>query len=190
MKLAFAVPLGGLEPVATGVGGLEGTILAKDGFLYAADAWGTPYKIDATSGTKGKIVWICDTGITKDPTRDRLANRGIALYGNNVITNLIDGRVVACNNSTGAVDWQKQVTKNPARASPARRWSPATRSWSASPLATGRRAASSPRSMPIPARKLGASTPCPSRASRGPKPGSATRRRTPAAGRPAARRSG
>ena len=114
MKLAFAVPLNGLEPSSFGVGALEGTVLAKDGFLYAVDGWGTPYKIDATSGKEGKIVWICDTGITKDPTSGLLiANRGLALSGNNVITNLNDGRVVACDDSTGQVAWQTQVTKNP-----------------------------------------------------------------------------
>ncbi|MDB5561360.1 MAG: hypothetical protein JWN11_778, partial [Hyphomicrobiales bacterium] len=34
LKLAFAVPLGGLEPSSFGVGGIEATPLAKDGFLY------------------------------------------------------------------------------------------------------------------------------------------------------------
>ncbi len=114
MKLAFAVPLGGLEPSSFGIGGLEGTVLAKDGFLYVTDPWGTPYKIDATSGKQGKIVWTCDTGINKDPSAGILvANRGAALYGNTVITNLSDGRVVACDDATGQVAWQTQVTKNP-----------------------------------------------------------------------------
>src|ERR1700709_2349011 len=35
MKLAFAVPLNGLEPSSFGIGALEGTVLAQDGFLYA-----------------------------------------------------------------------------------------------------------------------------------------------------------
>ncbi|HVW91597.1 MAG TPA: PQQ-binding-like beta-propeller repeat protein [Devosia sp.] len=114
LKLAFAVPLGGLEPDAFGYGALEGTPLAKDGFLYVTDGWGTPYKIDATSGKVGKVLWTCDTGITKDPTASvLLANRGLALYENTVITNLSDGRVVACDDATGQVVWQTQVTKNP-----------------------------------------------------------------------------
>ncbi|MDR3475039.1 MAG: PQQ-binding-like beta-propeller repeat protein [Devosia sp.] len=114
LKLAFAVPLAGLEPSAFGVGALEGTVLAKDGFLYATDAWGTPYKIDATSGKEGKLVWVCDTGIEKDPTLGiLLANRGAALYGDTVITNLSDGRVVACDDSTGKVVWQTKEAANP-----------------------------------------------------------------------------
>jgi len=114
LKLAFAVPLGGLEPNANGTGALEGTILAKDGFLYATDGWGTPYKIDVSDGKQARIIWACDTGITKDPTSvASIVNRGAALYGNNVITNLNDGRVVACDDATGKVAWQTQVTKNP-----------------------------------------------------------------------------
>ncbi|RYE69845.1 MAG: PQQ-dependent dehydrogenase, methanol/ethanol family, partial [Oxalobacteraceae bacterium] len=44
LKLAFAVPLGGTEPAGFGQGGFEATPLAKDGFLYVVDPWGTPYK--------------------------------------------------------------------------------------------------------------------------------------------------
>lgn len=114
LKLAFAVPLGGLEPSSFGIGALEGTVLAKDGFLYPTDPWGTPYKIDVTSGKQGKIVWTCDTGVNKDPSAGILiANRGAALYDNTVITNLSDGRVVACDDSTGQVVWQSQITQNP-----------------------------------------------------------------------------
>lgn len=110
MELAFAVPLGGLEPSGFGVGYMEGTPLVDDGFMYVADPWGTPYKIDVSSGTKGQILWVCDTGIEKDPTSGvLLANRGLALLGNNVITALVDGRVVACDMESGEVVWDQQV---------------------------------------------------------------------------------
>ncbi len=113
MHLAFAVPLGGLEPNAFGVGGMEGTPLVDNGSMYVSDPWGTPYKIDVSSGKKGQIVWVCDTGIDKDPSGGvLLANRGLALSGNLVITALTDGRVVACDSKTGDVVWQKQVGKN------------------------------------------------------------------------------
>src|SRR6202045_3897801 len=52
LKLAYAVPLGGL----TGGEFLEATPLADDGFLYITDAWGVLYKIDATAGNVGRIV--------------------------------------------------------------------------------------------------------------------------------------
>jgi alcohol dehydrogenase (cytochrome c) len=89
---------------------MEGTPLAKDGFLYVTDPWGTPYKIDVTSGKSGRIAWICDTGIDKDPSyAGVLASRGLALWNNLVIAALNDGRVVACSDETGEVVWERQV---------------------------------------------------------------------------------
>lgn len=114
MNLAFAVPLGGLEPSAFGIGYMEGTPLVDNGFMYASDPWGTPYKIDVSSGTQGKMVWICDIGVEKDPSRGiLLAHRGLALSGNNVITALNDGRVVACDSETGDIVWDKQIATEP-----------------------------------------------------------------------------
>jgi len=112
MRLAFAVPISGLEPSGYGVGTMETTPLVDDGFMYVSDPWGTPYKIDVSSGTKGEVVWVCDTGIEKDPSAGTLlAHRGLALSGNNVITALNDGRVVACDAETGDVVWDQQVAK-------------------------------------------------------------------------------
>src|SRR5262249_8459434 len=60
LKLAFAVPLGG----QVGNGVIEATPLAEDGFLYITDSSGVLYKIDATSGSAGRVVW------TTDPKQD------------------------------------------------------------------------------------------------------------------------
>ena len=114
MHLAFAVPLGGLEPAGLGIGYMEGTPLVDNGFMYVSDPWGTPYKIDVSSGTRGQVLWICDTGIDKEASRPIIvANRGLALSGNLVITALNDGRVVACDSETGDVAWEQQVAKEP-----------------------------------------------------------------------------
>lgn len=114
LKLAFAVPLGGLEPSGFGLGYMEGTPLVDNGFMYVSDPWGTPYKIDVSSGKQGKVVWICDTSIDKDPSRGvLLAHRGLALSGKNVITALNDGRVVACDSETGDIVWEQQVGSEP-----------------------------------------------------------------------------
>lgn len=114
LKLAFAVPLGGSEPAGFGAGSMEATPLAKDGFLYISDPWGTPYKIDASDGKQGKTVWVGDTGIDKDPSRAiLLASRGLALVDNLVITVLNDGRVMAFDDETGEVVWDQQVGKEP-----------------------------------------------------------------------------
>lgn len=114
LRLAFSVPLGGLEPSAFGVGAYEGTPLVNDGAMYLTDPWGTPYKIDVSSGVRGQIEWICDTGIDKDPTWGILAvNRGLALWGDLVITNLPDGRVVACDAASGDIVWDQQIATEP-----------------------------------------------------------------------------
>lgn len=114
LRLAFAVPLGGLEPVGFGIGGQQATPLVNDGFMYVTDPWGTPYKIDVSSGTKGEIVWICDTGVDKDPSRGiLLASRGLALHGDHVIAALNDGRVIACDNETGDIVWDQKIAKDP-----------------------------------------------------------------------------
>ena len=114
LKLAFAVPIGGTEPAGFGIGGMQNTPLVKDGFIYVTDPWGTPYKIDATSGKEGKIVWIGDTGIDKDPNRGiLLASRGAALWNNLVVVALNDGRVMAFDDETGDVVWDQQIGTEP-----------------------------------------------------------------------------
>src|SRR5580693_10646552 len=77
LRLAYAVPLAGVA----GKEFIEATPLAEDGFLYITDSWGVLYKIDATSGDAGRIVW------RMDPKQEKqVANRGAALWGNFVIT--------------------------------------------------------------------------------------------------------
>lgn len=114
LRLITAATIGGTEPAGFGVGAVETTPLADNGFLYVSDPWGTPYKFDMSSGDALRPVWVCDTGIDKDPSRGiLLANRGLGLSGTNVITVLNDGRVVACDNETGDVVWDVQVTTEP-----------------------------------------------------------------------------
>lgn len=114
LRLVMAAPLGGAEPAGFGTGAVESTPLANDGFLYISDPWGTPYKFDVSSGERAVPVWICDTGIDKDPSQGiLLANRGLGLSGTNVITVLPDGRVVACDDETGDVVWDRQVASDP-----------------------------------------------------------------------------
>jgi alcohol dehydrogenase (cytochrome c) len=114
LKLAFAVPLGGLEPAGFGTGSMETTPLVKDGFMYLTDPWGTPYKIDVSSGKRGDIVWIGDTGVEKDASRGiLLASRGLALWNDLVVVALNDGRVVAFDDETGDIMWDQQVASEP-----------------------------------------------------------------------------
>ncbi|MDB5529576.1 MAG: quinoprotein ethanol dehydrogenase [Devosia sp.] len=102
LKLLYSVALNNLVPNYT-----ESTPLAEDGFLYLTDTWGVVYKIDATSGDVGRIVWSMDPGQEKASQ----ANRGVALAGDFVIS-VANGpaRLIASSKETGEVMWEKDVT--------------------------------------------------------------------------------
>jgi alcohol dehydrogenase (cytochrome c) len=102
LKLAYAVALGG----SAGYEFSEATPLAEDGFLYVVDSWSVVYKIDATSGTVGRVVW------RMDPKQERqLANRGVALWGDFVISVASHpARVIATDKASGKVVWETNVS--------------------------------------------------------------------------------
>jgi alcohol dehydrogenase (cytochrome c) len=102
LKLAYAVPLAG----TAGREFIEATPLAEDGFLYITDSYGVLYKIDATAGDVGRIVW------RMDPKQDRqVANRGAAFWGNFVISPASGpARVIAADKTTGAIAWETNVS--------------------------------------------------------------------------------
>jgi alcohol dehydrogenase (cytochrome c) len=102
LKLAYAVPLAG----TAGREFIEATPLAEDGFLYITDSWGVLYKIDATAGDVGRIVW------RMDPKQDRqVANRGAAFWGNLVISPASGpARVIAVDKTTGSIVWETNVS--------------------------------------------------------------------------------
>jgi alcohol dehydrogenase (cytochrome c) len=106
LKLAYAVPLGG----TVGNGFTEATPLVEDGFIYIPDSSGIVYKIDGRSGDAGRIVW------RMDPKQERqAANRGVALWGNYVISIANQpARVLATDKETGKIVWETNVSDNPA----------------------------------------------------------------------------
>jgi alcohol dehydrogenase (cytochrome c) len=99
LKLAFAVPLAGSAAKEF----IEATPLAEDGFLYITDSWGVLYKIDATSGDAGRIVW------RMDPKQERqVANRGAA---NLVISPAsTPARLIATDKDSGKVVWETNLS--------------------------------------------------------------------------------
>jgi alcohol dehydrogenase (cytochrome c) len=102
LKLAYAVPLAG----TTGKEFIEATPLAEDGFLYVTDSWGVLYKIDATAGDVGRIVW------RMDPKQEKqVANRGATFWGNLVITPAsAPARIIATDKATGKIAWETNVS--------------------------------------------------------------------------------
>ncbi len=109
LRLAFTVPIGGLEGGGNWpYGSLQGTPLVDGGFMYVVDGWGTVYKIDVRDGNSGKIAWVMDPGVDKADVW-LPANRGVALAGNRVISVTGDSRVIATNAETGEVIWDIDV---------------------------------------------------------------------------------
>ena len=104
LKLAFAVPLGG----QIGNGAVEATPLAENGFLYITDSSGVLYKIDATSGDAGRIIWAMD------PKQERPGiNRGAALWGNLVIAPANSpARIFAVDKDSGKLVWETNMTES------------------------------------------------------------------------------
>ena len=94
LKLAYSVAIGGTAINEN----LESTPLAEDGFLYVVDLWGIVYKIDARAGDLARVMWRMDPKQEKAPD----ANRGVALWGNFVISIANHPpRLIATNKETG-----------------------------------------------------------------------------------------
>jgi alcohol dehydrogenase (cytochrome c) len=103
LKLVYAVAIGG----TTADENLEATPIAEDGFLYVVDQWGIVYKIDASSGEMGRIVW------RMDPKQEKPAgtNRGVALWGNFVLSVASHpGRAIATDKESGKIVWETNLS--------------------------------------------------------------------------------
>ena len=86
LKLVFTVAVGGLAGAGRhDYGRLEGTPIVEDGFMYYPNGWGEVYKVDATSGTMGQVLWLMDPAVDKAFAADvaccGVNNRGVALLG-------------------------------------------------------------------------------------------------------------
>ena len=113
LKVAWTMQLGGVE--GGGIwshGGLEGTPIVEDGFMYVTDGWGSVYKVD-THGGKGTLLWKMDPKTDHDWAGAvaccGVDNRGVGLYKDLVISHTLDGRLIATDKETGQVKWQRQV---------------------------------------------------------------------------------
>ncbi len=113
LHVAWTMQLGGVE--GGGIwshGGLEGTPIVDNGFMYVTDGWGSVYKID-THGGQAKMLWKMDPKTDHDWAGAvaccGVDNRGVALSGDMVISHTLDGRLLATNKDTGQIAWQRQV---------------------------------------------------------------------------------
>lgn len=105
LKVAFTVPMNDAlrgRPTAS----LEQHGLVDDGFMYITASHGMEYKIDVRSGTRGIVVWKADAAVSKEVGS---TERGLAMWGNAVFDDLVDGRVIAINRDSGEFIWDKQI---------------------------------------------------------------------------------
>jgi len=112
LKMAFTFSVGGLGGGGGWEhGGLEGTPIAEDGFLYITDGWGSVYKLDIRRN--GKLVWKMDPDTDRDwagtVTCCGVDNRGVALWRDKVISHALDGRLIITNKISGKIEQEIPV---------------------------------------------------------------------------------
>jgi len=108
LRVAFIVPMTTAMLGTNGSLNLENRPLVDDGMLYVDDAWGGIYGVDVSSGFKGDVLWFADSEMSKD---ENPRSRGIAMWGNAVYKDLVDGRVVAVDRDSGEFKWDLQIAR-------------------------------------------------------------------------------
>ena len=92
--------------------GQEATPLMHDGVLYVSTAWSMVKAFDAKTGA---LKWSYDPKVSRDTLVRACCdavNRGVALYGDKVYVGTLDGRLVALDQKTGKVVFEKTVVPN------------------------------------------------------------------------------
>ena len=117
LKMAFHLPISSALFDATtqlfGASQLENRPLVIDGTMYFSDAWGITYAVDVTNADLPRILWVTDPAMDRE-SGNILVTRGIAAYGDNIYTNLGDGRVIGMDAGTGEILFDTQVGRTEA----------------------------------------------------------------------------
>ena len=93
-------------------GGLEGTPAIEDGFMYVTSGWGEVFKLDLRN--EGRLVWRFDPKVPRDVVRVvccGINNRGVAIAGETIIENTLDGRTIAIDKQTGKKVWETRLAR-------------------------------------------------------------------------------
>ncbi|MCP4840501.1 MAG: PQQ-binding-like beta-propeller repeat protein, partial [Halieaceae bacterium] len=85
--------------------GIEATSIVVDGVLYVTSAWSIVYALDARTGAP---LWRYDPVVAREKGKDACCdavNRGVAVWKGQVFLGALDGRLIALDAKTGAVNW-------------------------------------------------------------------------------------
>jgi alcohol dehydrogenase (cytochrome c) len=107
LRVAFAVPITS-ELIGTLSPNNSGRPLVDGGMMYYDDGWGMIYKVDASSGKAGKILWTADGAVSKD---NKQISRGVTMWGNSIYHSLTDGRMIAVNRDTGEITLDTPIAR-------------------------------------------------------------------------------
>ena len=86
--------------------GIEATSLVVDGVMYTTSAWSIVHALDARTG---KRLWTFDPAVAKEKAKHTccdVVNRGVAIWQGQVFLGALDGRLIALDAKTGAVNWE------------------------------------------------------------------------------------
>ncbi len=87
--------------------GIEATPIIHDGVMYVTSTFNVVYAINARTGEQ---IWSYEPEIDMVQASNAccdLVNRGVAIWGENVYTATIDGRLIALDAKSGNVVWEK-----------------------------------------------------------------------------------
>src|SRR5262245_26171890 len=87
--------------------GAEATPLVVDGVMYVTSSWSIVYALDAKTG---KEVWVYDPQVPRSFASRAccdVVNRGVAFFGGRVFVGALDGRLIALDAKTGALQWEQ-----------------------------------------------------------------------------------
>jgi len=86
--------------------GLEASPLVVDGVLFTTLSWS---RVSAHNAKTGEVLWQFDPEVPRKWGINAccdVVNRGVAAWGNSIFLGTIDGRLIALDAKTGAVQWE------------------------------------------------------------------------------------
>ena len=116
LKVAYTVALGGTEGGGFWrYGNIEATPIVEDGTMYVPNGWSELTALDLRAVGQGPdmIKWVYDPAVDKDWAGNvaccAINNRGVALWQDQVIMSVLDGRMMAIGKESGEQTWEIQL---------------------------------------------------------------------------------